>query len=126
MVRVGKLPLISVVDDDESMRDSLRSLLRSVGLDVRAFASAEEFLSSDYLHHTDCLVLDVRMPGMDGLELQRQLLATGSEIPVIFITAHGDEPLRARALGAGAVAFLVKPFSEDALMHAIRAALERN
>jgi len=126
VVRVSKLPLISVVDDDESMRDSLRSLLRSVGLDVRAFASAEEFLSSDHLRHTDCLVVDVRMPGMDGLQLQQQLLATGFEIPVIFITAHGDEPLRARALRAGAVAYLPKPFDEDALMHAIRAALERN
>lgn len=126
MVRVSELPLISVVDDDESMRDSLRSLLRSVGLDVRAFASAEELLSSDYLRHTDCLVVDVRMPGMDGLQLQQQLLSTGFEIPVIFITAHGDEPLRARALRAGAVAYLPKPFDEDALMRAIRAALERN
>ena len=93
---------------------------------MRAFASAEELLSSDYLRHTDCLVVDVRMPGMDGLQLQQQLLSTGFEIPVIFITAHGDEPLRARALRAGAVAYLPKPFDEDALMRAIRAALERN
>src|SRR5678816_3175483 len=98
-----KLPLISVVDDDDSVRESLRGLIRSVGFAAAVFASAEEFLSSDDLRNTDCLILDVRMPGMNGLDLQRQLGATHSHIPVVFITAHGDEEARSRALKDGAV-----------------------
>jgi FixJ family two-component response regulator len=90
---------------------------------VAVLASAEEFLSSPHLEVTDCLILDVRMPGMNGLELQRQLSAANSRIPVIFITAHGDEEARAQALAAGAVAFLHKPFSEEALLSAIEIAL---
>src|SRR5215510_12454666 len=95
-----KMPLISVVDDDDSVRESLRGLIRSVGFAVAVFASAEEFLSADDLRTTDCLILDVRMPGMNGLDLQRHLAATDYQIPVIFITAHGDEEARRRALQA--------------------------
>jgi FixJ family two-component response regulator len=117
-------PLISVVDDDDSVRESLGGLIRSVGFAVKAFASAEEFLTSDRLPDTDCLILDVRMPGMNGLELQRQLAASHMSIPVIFITAHGDEETRVRALNGGAVDYLLKPFSEEALLNAINTALK--
>ena len=116
-------PLISVVDDDESLRESLGSLIRSVGFGVKAFASAEEFLNSEHSRVSDCLVLDLRMPGINGLELQRRLRASDSEIPVIFISAHGDEEARSRALREGAVDFLSKPFSEEALLTAIHTAL---
>ena len=122
-VRVGSPPLISVVDDDEAVRESLGSLIRSVGFGVKAFASAEEFLNSDHPRVADCLVLDVRMPGMNGLELQRRLVASDYGIPVIFISAHGDEEARSRALREGAVDFLLKPFSEEALLNAIHSAL---
>ena len=121
---MANLPLISVVDDDDSVRESLRGLIRSVGFAVQVFASAEEFLNSDHLRNTDCLILDVRMPGMNGLELQRQLAATDRKIPVIFITAHGDDEVRSRALNGGAVDYLLKPFSEEALLNAIDAALK--
>jgi len=117
-------PLISVVDDDDSVRESLGGLIRSLGFAVKAFASAEEFLTSDRLPDTDCLILDVRMPGMNGLELQRQLAASHMSIPVIFITAHGDEEARVRARNGGAVDYLLKPFSEEALLNAIDAALK--
>jgi FixJ family two-component response regulator len=117
-------PLISVVDDDESVRESLSGLIRSVGFGVMVFASAEEFLSSNRLLDTDCLILDVRMPGMNGLELQRRLATSHMSIPVIFITAHGDEEARVRALNGGAVEYLLKPFSEEALLRAIDAALK--
>jgi FixJ family two-component response regulator len=117
-------PLISVVDDDESVRESLQGLMRSLGFAAKVFASAEEFLKSDYLHSTACVILDVRMPGMNGLELHGELAAIRHELPVIFITAHGDEDVRARALDAGAVDYLVKPFSEEALLNAIEAALK--
>jgi FixJ family two-component response regulator len=123
---VADLPSISVVDDDDSIRESLRGLIRSIGFSANIFASAEEFLRSDHLHNTDCLILDVRMPGMNGLELQRHLTVSRQEIPVIFITAHGDEEARSRALGEGAIAYLFKPFSEDALLNAVQAALERS
>ena len=116
-------PLISVVDDDESVREALESLLRSAGFKAEVFASAEQFLRSDRAREVDCLIADVRMPGMDGLELQRQLAAGGFRLPIIFITAHGDELARAQALRAGAVAFLRKPFSEQALLDAIQAVL---
>jgi FixJ family two-component response regulator len=121
---MANLPLISVVDDDDSVRESLQGLIRSVGFAVAVFASAEEFLSSDDLHNTDCLILDVRMPGMNGLDLQRQLRTTHHQIPVVFITAHGDEEARQRALSGGAVGYLLKPFSEEALLIAIAAALK--
>ena len=117
-------PLISVVDDDEAFRESLGSLIRSVGFGVKAFGSAEEFLNSDHPRVADCLVLDVRMPGINGLELHRRLVASQYGIPVIFISAHGDEEARSRALREGAVDFLFKPFSEEALLNAIHSALE--
>ena len=120
---MSNLSLISVVDDDASVRESLRCLIRSVGFAVEVFASAEEFLKSDHLHKTRCLILDVRMPGMNGLELQRRLAASHREIPVIFITAHGDGAARSQALKDGAVDYLFKPFREEALLHAINAAL---
>jgi FixJ family two-component response regulator len=115
---------ISVVDDDDSVRESLQCLIRSFGFAVEAFASAEEFLKSDHLRDTRCLILDVRMRGMNGFELQRRLLASHPEIPVIFITAHGDEAARSQALRDGAVGYLLKPFAEEALLSAIHAALK--
>ncbi len=119
-------PLISVVDDDESVRESIQSLLRSVGFAVKVFASAEEFLKSDCLRDTCCLILDVRMPGMSGIELHHRLVASHSEVPVIFITAHGsDKETRSRAIRDGAVDYLSKPFSEDALLKAVRKALDQ-
>ena len=122
---MAPIPLVAVVDDDESIRESLRGLIRSIGLSVQTFASAEDFSSSDQLEETACLILDVRMPGMSGLDLQRELAASDRDIPIIFITAHGsDEGTRARALRDGAVAYLIKPFSEDALLEAVNAALQ--
>ena len=120
---MASLPLISVVDDDDAVRKSLQSLIRSVGLTVRVFASAEEFLDSEQLPATRCLILDVRMHGMDGFELQQQLRGSHPEIPVIFITAHGNDAACSQALKDGAVAYLRKPFSEQALLNAIEAAL---
>jgi FixJ family two-component response regulator len=116
--------LISVVDDDDSVRESLQCLIRSFGFAVEAFASAEEFLTSDHLRDTRCLILDVRMRGMNGFELQRRLLASHPEIPVIFITAQGNEAARSQALKDGAVDYLFKPFTEEALLNAIHAALK--
>ena len=120
---MSNLSLISVVDDDASVRESLQCLIRSFGFAVEAFASAEEFLNSDHLPNTRCMILDVRMPGMNGLELQRRVAASHHEVPVIFITAHGDEAARSQALKNGAVDYLLKPFREEALLHAIHAAL---
>jgi FixJ family two-component response regulator len=116
-------PLISIVDDDDSLRNSLNNLIRSVGFRAQGFSSAEAFLNSNQLHDTACLILDVRMPGMSGLELQRQLVATNCRIPIVFITSHGDDDARARALEAGAVDFLYKPFREETLLKAIDSAL---
>lgn len=118
---MGSLPLISIVDDDASVRKSLSGLVRSVGFAAEAFASAEEFLASGNVRDTHCLILDVRMPGMGGLELQRRLTADDCAVPVVFITAHGDAASRAQALEAGAVDYLLKPFSEEALLGAIQA-----
>jgi FixJ family two-component response regulator len=115
--------MVSVVDDDASMREALRGLLRSTGLRVEVFASAEEFLASGRLSGTACLVLDMRMPGLSGLQLQERLLASGSRVPCIFISAHSDEAMRARALEAGAIEFLQKPFNDDALLDAIAKAI---
>lgn len=116
--------MISIVDDDESVREAVRSLLKSVGYRAEVFTSAEEFLRSGRPHETSCLILDVLMPGMGGLELQRRLAAAGSSIPVIFITAHaGDREARTQALAAGAVVFLGKPFSEESLLSAVQTAL---
>ena len=118
--------LVSVVDDDESIRESLPDLLNEFGFAARAFSSAEAFLSSDYVDKTRCLILDVMMPGMTGLDLQQELMRRGQEIPVIFITAKKDEVLRARALKQGAVKFLNKPFSDTALLDALNVALDGN
>jgi FixJ family two-component response regulator len=120
---VREAPLIAIVDDDESIRDAVRSLIRSVGYRAEVFTLADEFLSSGHVDDTACLILDVRMPGMSGLELQRQLALANYRIPVIFITAHADADTQARALAAGAVAFLSKPFDEAALLDAIRSAV---
>ena len=119
-----RIPLISIVDDDEALRRSLDNLIRSAGLRACGFASAEEFLESNQLSETDCLVLDVRIPGMSGLELQRQLVATSSDVPIIFMTAHESGDQRKQALEAGAVAFLNKPFDEEDLLNAIDTALK--
>jgi FixJ family two-component response regulator len=120
-------PLISVVDDDDSVRESLEGLIRSIGFTAKVFASAEEFLNSDHLRDTNCLILDVRLPGMNGIELHRHLVANQHDLPVIFITAHGsDDEARSRALRDGAVDYLIKPFSEDALLNAVDVALSRN
>jgi FixJ family two-component response regulator len=118
------IPLISIVDDDDALRSSLDNLIRSVGLRAQGFASAEAFLGSNHLRETRCLILDVRMRGMSGPELQRQMAVTNSQIPIIFITAHEDDAQRAQALEAGAVAFLHKPFYEEELLRAIDAALK--
>ena|SRR2546425_943363 len=121
---VAKTALIAIVDDDKLVRRSLERLMKSVGLRVEAFASAEDFLHSGHEHDTTCLILDVRLPGMDGLELQRQLAATQSRVPIIFVTAYGDETVQAQARQAGAVAFLSKPFSDAALLKSIHVALQ--
>jgi FixJ family two-component response regulator len=115
--------LVTVIDDDESVRESLPDLLREFGYAVETFASAEEFLASGDLGRTKCLILDIAMPGMSGPELQRELQRRRRAIPVVFITAHGDETVRPRLLEEGAVDCLFKPFSEAALITAIRSAL---
>jgi two-component system response regulator FixJ len=115
--------VVCIVDDDASLRRSLRNLLMSVGFRVETFQSAEAFLDSVHRQNTGCMVLDLRMSGMSGLELLRQLVANGSRIPVIILTAHGDEDTRQRTLQAGAVAFLTKPFQSAALVDAVRSAL---
>jgi FixJ family two-component response regulator len=122
---MSKNALVSIVDDDESVRESIESLIRSVGFSAQTFSSAEEFLQNGPIEKTACLILDVRMPGMSGLELQRHLTAADYQIPIVFITAHGDEETRARALKDGAVDFLSKPFSEEALLKAVQTALKR-
>jgi FixJ family two-component response regulator len=110
---------IAVVDDDASLREALKGLLRSAGFRAEVFASAEEFLNAGRLRGTACLILDVRMPGMSGVELQERLIASDPAFPIIFISAHGDEEVRALALERGAVDFLQKPFSDEALLDAI-------
>ena len=122
---MAKPSLISIVDDDESVRESVSSLVRSAGFGTRVFASAEEFLNSAHLRDTVCLILDLRMPGMSGLDLQRRLSDADHRIPIIFITAQRDEGDRMQALKAGAVDFLYKPFSEKALLKAVDTALQR-
>ena len=116
--------MVAIVDDDELMRSALQGMLKSVGLPSQAFASAEEFLKSGQYQHTACLIADIRMPGMSGLELQAKLNAQHYRIPTIFITAHGDTKMRMQALRAGAVEFLAKPFDDEVLLESVRAALE--
>ena len=115
--------LVGIVDDDESVRESLPDLIKELGFAARAFSSAEEFLSSDCVDETSCLILDITMPGMSGPELHRELMRRGREIPTIFITGQRDETIRDRVLKQGAVGFLRKPFSDEALLAEIKTAL---
>jgi FixJ family two-component response regulator len=123
MASQGKVKMVAIVDDDELMRSALQGMLKSVGLPSQAFASAEEFLQSGQQQQTACLITDIRMPGMSGLELQAKLNAQHYRIPTIFITAHGDTKMRMHALRAGAVEFLAKPFDDEVLLDSVRAAL---
>lgn len=115
---------VAVVDDDELMRGALQGLLREAGLPARAFASGEEFLDSGAQHLSSCLISDIRMPRMSGLDLQARLKEQQIRIPIIFITAHGDERMRTQAMRAGAADFLAKPFDDEVLLRSVRAALE--
>ncbi len=124
--RQGAAPgTVFVVDDDEAVRDSLRLLFRSVGLEVETFATAPEFLAAYEVGRAGCLILDVRLPGMSGLELQQELESRGSTLPIVFITGHGDVPMAVRAIRSGAVDFLEKPFREQTLLDLVNQALER-
>ena len=118
--------VVFVIDDDESMRRSLATLLRSVGLDARVYSSPQEFMSAERPDAPACLVLDVRLPGQSGLAFQEQLAKEGIALPIIFITGHGDVPMTARAMKAGAVEFLTKPFDDQVLLDAIHGAIERD
>jgi FixJ family two-component response regulator len=118
--------MVFVIDDDESIREALKSLIRSVGLSVETFASAQDFLESSRPDVPSCLILDVRMPGLSGLDLQRDLAEAHIHVPIIFITGHGDIPMSVRAMKAGAVEFLTKPFRDQDLLDAIQQALERD
>jgi FixJ family two-component response regulator len=122
-VGVRGASIISIVDDDESNREAVSTLLKSAGFTVETFASAEDFLNSTHRHHTGCLILDLRMPGMNGLDLQQRLAAARSRIPIIFVTADADEAARTQAFQAGAIDFLPKPFREEALLQAVQVAL---
>jgi FixJ family two-component response regulator len=119
-------PIIAIVDDDESVRESLSSLIKSVGLVAISFGSAEEYLGSGHLRDTACVVLDIRMPGMNGLELQRHLRAAEVGVPIVFISAHADRKTRAEALAGGALDLLTKPFNAEELLKALRIALDRS
>ncbi|WP_112996577.1 response regulator [Hyphomicrobiales bacterium] len=119
-------PLVSIVDDDESVRESLPDLVKELGFNAEAFSSAEEFLASEHVHQTKCLILDVAMPGMTGPDLQRELTRRGQGIPTIFITALKDDRVRPRLIELGAVDCLFKPFSDDALQEALNVALHLN
>jgi FixJ family two-component response regulator len=120
-----KVPMVSIVDDDESVRDATRGLVRSAGFRAITFASAEEFLQSDCIYETSCLIADVQMPGLSGVELQARLIAQGQLAPIIFVTAHPDERIRTEVLKKGAVGFLCKPFEAECLIDHIHRALER-
>jgi FixJ family two-component response regulator len=119
---MAKGSLVSVVDDDESVRESLPDLLRQLGFTAQAFSSAEAFLASDFVNQTRCLILDIAMPGMSGPDLQRELTRRRQKIPVVFITGNGDRTVRPRLLAQGAVECLFKPFSDTALLDALNAA----
>lgn len=117
---------VFIVEDDPSMRNALKNLLRSVGLDSQSYTSAQEFLDAEKPDVPSCLILDVRLPGMSGLDLQKELANAGNQVPVIFITAHGDIPMSVRAMKAGAVEFLPKPFRDQDLLDAIQASLTQD
>ena len=119
-------PIVFVIDDDPSIREAITNLIRSVGMSVQAFGSAKDFMASSRPNAPACLVLDVRMPGLSGLELQRELTDAGISIPIIFITGHGDIPMSVRAMKAGAVEFLTKPFRDQDLLDAIEQAIDRD
>lgn len=119
-----KTKLVAIVDDDESVRIALQGLMKAAGYPAQSFASAEEFLNSGQHRDTGCLIADIRMPGMSGLDLQARLNSQRCKIPTIFITAHGDTNMRMQALRAGAVEFLTKPFSDDVLLEQVKTALE--
>jgi FixJ family two-component response regulator len=119
-------PVVHIVDDDDSLRQGLASLLRSVGLDARAYNSTQEFLQSDCLEAPGCIVLDIRLPGMSGLDFQEQLAGLGIRLPVILMTGHGDIPMSVRAMKAGAVDFLPKPFRDQDMIDAVTVAINRN
>jgi FixJ family two-component response regulator len=116
---------VAVVDDDESVRESLPDLLREFGYEAQGFASAEEFLEADQIRHAECLVLDIAMPGMSGLDLQRELTRRERKVPTVFITAHGDETTRLQVRQRGAVDCLLKPFTDTALLRAMQEALKQ-
>src|ERR1700756_467802 len=124
MATEEKSKLVAIVDDDELIRESLHGLMKEAGFSAQAFASAEEFLNSDELEHTACLIADIRMPGMSGLELQSRLTEDHHKIPIIFITAQGDEKIRMQALRAGAVEFLTKPLDRGLLLDSVRTAMD--
>jgi FixJ family two-component response regulator len=124
MARGEKDKMVAVVEDDDSYRVAVRRLLKSAGFSVQSFATAEDFLRSGRQHETGCLITDIRMPGMSGLDLQAKLNADHCLIPTIFITAHGDEDMRLQAMRGGAVKFMVKPFDGEILLESVRAAIE--
>ena len=124
MAAQDETKVVAIVDDDDLMRSALQGLLKAAGMPARAFSSAEEFLESGQQRQAACLISDIRMSGMSGLELQAKLNAEQCRIPTIFITAHGDARMRMQALRAGAVEFLAKPFDNEALLESVRAALE--
>ena len=125
-MKSAALPTVFIIDDDKGMRQAIEDLVESVGLRAETFASGEEFLSRRHISGPSCLVLDVRLPQMSGLDFQRRLAETGMQIPIIFVTAHGDIPMSVRALKLGAVEFLTKPFRDQDLLDAIQQALERD
>jgi FixJ family two-component response regulator len=121
--KIQEIYSVTIVDDDQAVRDALSNLLESVGMRVEAFTSAEDFVNSGRLHQRTCLILDIQLPGMSGLELQRQLAAGENLIPIIFITAPGEDGIREQALHDGAVGFFYKPFSSEALLNAVHSAM---
>jgi FixJ family two-component response regulator len=125
-MKSGSVPTVFIVDDDRGMRQAIHDLVESVGLRAESFATGEEFLGARQIGRPRCLVLDVRLPQMSGLDFQRRLTETGMQIPIIFVTAHGDIPMSVRALKSGAVEFLTKPFRDQDLLDAIQQALERD
>jgi FixJ family two-component response regulator len=123
---LAKIGIIAIVDDDEALREALGSVMKAAGFKIDTFATAEAFLGSDNRANTACLLLDVRLPGMNGIELQRRLVDSGSPIPIVFVTAHGDASVRDLVIKAGAAGFLNKPVRSDALLKAIYAALAKS
>ena len=120
------IPIISIVDDDEATRLATEGLVRALGYNACTFASADEFLKSEYVHDTSCLITDLQMPGLSGIDLQDRLIARGHRIPIIFITAYPDENVRTRAMKAGAIGFLSKPYNDDHLLGYLEKALKAN